>query len=92
MKIILSVLNILVGVVMLGIYVYVIYNESPGYRLEYAFTWYLPFLLAAIMNFVCGSFSLKVKSWKLAMAGLYIVGLVGIYLLIMWWILRWAMA
>ena len=77
---------------MLGIYVYVIYEESPGQRLEYAFTWYLPFLLAAIMNLICGSFSLRVKSWKLAMAGLYIVGLVGIYLLIMRWILSWTMA
>ena len=57
-----------------------------------AFTWGLPIFIAAILALICGIFSLKRRKWEWVVAGLFVVGAVGLYLLIMAWILSWTMA
>ena len=50
---------------MLGMYVYWIEDEVPSYRLQYALTWYLPFIVASVFAFAGGvlTFLGKHKFW-----------------------------
>ena len=90
-KAIIGWLSVLAGVFMLVFYLLTIVSARPYSRLEVAFTWYLPIILAAIIILICGIFSLKEKSWKLAVAGLYIFGLVAVYSVIIIYIFSWQM-
>ena len=57
-----------------------------------AFTWGLPILIAAIVALIGGIAVLKWKELGCAVAGLIIVGIAGIYLLILAWFGSWTMA
>jgi hypothetical protein len=69
-KVILGLFNILAGVVMLVMYVYCIRDEHPMYRLQYALTWYLPYIVASVFAFTSGILTLLGKHIFWAVIGL----------------------
>jgi hypothetical protein len=54
------------------------------WRTSYTFTWGLPILLAAILAFICGVFTIIKKRWAWVALGFIIAGIGWAYYLILW--------
>ena len=90
MRTILGTLNIILSVFMLLFYIYWVGNERPSIRLEYAITWYLPFIVAAVVALISGIFTLKYHLLWAIVGPLFSGAALAYYYILMWLLTRWA--
>jgi hypothetical protein len=84
-KVKLSLISVIGGIVTLTIYAYLVYDAHPNYRFEWAFTWYLPFILASIFGFIGGIFTLLGKHELWAVNGIVLTTAAVAFRLILAW-------
>lgn len=84
-------LDIILGVCMFVYYLYWIVQSDPSSRLESAMSWYLPFIISAMLSLSGGLLTLKRKELVWSVVGItFIVAALAYYFGLMWLFRRWA--